>query len=91
MRCFPPTERWYPMPMTCRSRRLDRGRWSGGGFAGTVLGALSLSFIAEIVFFAGSQSYFSQLFQGLVLLVAVLIYSVVETLITRRRAAQMGG
>ena len=46
-----------------------------GSYLGTVLGALILSFIRQIIFFAGAQSAFSQLFEGGLLIVAMLIYS----------------
>lgn len=55
-----------------------------GSFVGTVLGALSLSFIAQIVFFSGAESYWSQAVQGALVLMAVLLFSVVELLIRRR-------
>lgn len=55
-----------------------------GGFVGTVLGALSLSFITQIVFFSGAESYWSQLVQGILVLAAVLLFSVVELILRRR-------
>jgi ribose transport system permease protein len=55
-----------------------------GTFVGTVLGALSLSFITQIVFFSGAESYWSQLVQGTLVLAAVLLFSVVELVIRRR-------
>jgi ribose transport system permease protein len=55
-----------------------------GTFVGTVLGALSLSFIAQIVFFSGAESYWSQFVQGVLVLAAVLLFSVVELVIRRR-------
>lgn len=48
-----------------------------GNYSGTILGALILSFITQIIFFAGAQSAYSQLFQGVLLIIAMLIYSVV--------------
>jgi ribose transport system permease protein len=58
-----------------------------GSFIATVLGALSLSFIAEIVFFAGAQSFWSQFIQGLLVLAAVLLFAVVELVIRARNPA----
>jgi ribose transport system permease protein len=55
-----------------------------GNVIGTVLGACSLSMIAQIVFFAGAQSYWSQVFQGGLILAAVLLFAAVEMLIRRR-------
>jgi ribose transport system permease protein len=52
-----------------------------GGFTGTVLGALILSFITVIIFFAGAESAYSQLFQGVLLVVAVIVYSSVMILV----------
>ncbi len=54
-----------------------------GGFTGTVLGALILSFIAVIIFFAGAESAYSQLFQGVLLVLAVVVYSSVMILVER--------
>ncbi|HEU4656347.1 MAG TPA: ABC transporter permease [Capillimicrobium sp.] len=55
-----------------------------GSYIGTILGALSLSFIAQIVFFSGAESYWSQFVQGLLVLGAVLLFSVVELVLRRR-------
>ena len=55
-----------------------------GNVVGTILGACSLSMIAQIVFFAGAQSYWSQVFQGALILAAVLLFATVELLIRRR-------
>jgi ribose transport system permease protein len=55
-----------------------------GTFVGTILGALSLSFIAQIVFFAGAESYWAQFVQGALVLAAVLLFAVVELVIRRR-------
>jgi ribose transport system permease protein len=60
-----------------------------GNFFGTVLGALSLSFISQIVFFAGAESYWSQFLQGLLVLFAVALFSGVELLIRRRNPAAL--
>lgn len=55
-----------------------------GSFLGTILGALSLSLIAQIVFFAGAESFWSQLVQGALVLAAVLLFATVELVIRRR-------
>ncbi|MGD9737571.1 MAG: ABC transporter permease [Solirubrobacterales bacterium] len=60
-----------------------------GSYLGTVLGALSLSFIGQIVFFAGAESYWSQFLQGLLVLFAVALFSGVELLIRRRNPVAM--
>lgn len=54
-----------------------------GNALGTILGALSLSMIAQIVFFAGAESYWGQFVQGMLVLVAVLLFACVELLIRR--------
>lgn len=51
-----------------------------GNFLGTLLGALILSFITLITFFAGAQSAYAQLFQGIMLIAAMIIYSSVTIL-----------
>jgi ribose transport system permease protein len=58
-----------------------------GSFIGTILGALSLSFITQIVFFSGAESYWSQFVQGVMVLGAVLLFSVVELVLRRRNPA----
>jgi ribose transport system permease protein len=55
-----------------------------GSVIGTILGALSLSMIAQIVFFSGAESYWSQFVQGVLILGAVLLFAVVELVIRRR-------
>jgi ribose transport system permease protein len=55
-----------------------------GSLIGTILGALSLSMIAQIVFFSGAESYWSQFVQGMLILGAVLLFAVVELVIRRR-------
>jgi ribose transport system permease protein len=55
-----------------------------GSLIGTMLGALSLSMIAQIVFFSGAESYWSQFVQGMLILGAVLLFAVVELVIRRR-------
>jgi ribose transport system permease protein len=55
-----------------------------GTLIGTILGALSLSMIAQIVFFSGAESYWSQFVQGALILAAVLLFAVVELVIRRR-------
>ena len=55
-----------------------------GGYFGTALGAMSLTLIGSIVFFGNVQSYYAQLFQGLLLVGAVLLYSIVGSLVRRR-------
>lgn len=55
-----------------------------GNVAGTILGACSLSMIGQIVFFAGAPSYWSQVFQGGLILAAVLLFATIELLIRRR-------
>ena len=45
---------------------------------------MSLSFITQIVFFSGAESYWSQFLQGLLVLAAVLLFSVVELVLRRR-------
>jgi ribose transport system permease protein len=60
-----------------------------GSYLGTVLGALSLSFISQIVFFAGAESYWSQFLQGVLVLVAVALFSGVELLVKRRNPSAM--
>ncbi len=59
-----------------------------GGFVGTVLGALSLSFITQIVFFSGAESGFTLLFQGLLLVAAIVVYSIVEIVVERRSSEE---
>jgi ribose transport system permease protein len=58
-----------------------------GNMIGTILGACSLSMIAQIVFFAGAESYWGQLVQGILILAAVLLFATVELLIRRRNPA----
>lgn len=55
-----------------------------GGYFGTVLGAMSLTVIGSIVFFSNVQSYYGQLLQGVLLVGAVLLYSIVDTVVRRR-------
>jgi ribose transport system permease protein len=55
-----------------------------GNVVGTILGAACLSMIAQIVFFSGAQSYWSQVFQGALILAAVLLFATVEIMIRRR-------
>jgi ribose transport system permease protein len=61
-----------------------------GGFPGTVLGALIIYFIPQIVFFGGAQSYYASLLQGLLLMVSILVYAVIEILIARRTVIAQG-
>jgi ribose transport system permease protein len=62
-----------------------------GGFVGTVLGAMIIYFIPQIVFFGGAESYTASLFQGLLLMLAILIFAVIEIVVARRTAAVSGG
>jgi ribose transport system permease protein len=62
-----------------------------GGFVGTVLGAMIIYFIPQIVFFSGAQSYTASLIQGLLLMLAIVIFAIVEIVIARRTAAVNGG
>jgi len=55
-----------------------------GSYFGTILGALSLSFITQTVFFSGAESYWSSFVQGVLVLAAVLLFSVVELVLRRR-------
>lgn len=55
-----------------------------GGALGTIFGALVLKMIADILVFAGVSSYWSTLFQGLLLIAAVLI-STVSQIIRERK------
>jgi ribose transport system permease protein len=57
-----------------------------GNAIGTILGALSLSMIGQIVFFSGAQSYWSEVFQGVMILAAVLLFAAVELVIRRRNS-----
>lgn len=62
--------------------RLSGGR---GGFGGTLIGAALLVLIGNVVFAVGLPTEWTQFFQGLLLVVAILISSVTEFL-SRRRA-----
>jgi len=53
----------------------------------TLLGACSLSMIGQIVFYAGAQSYWSEIFQGALILTAVLLFATVEFIIRGRNTA----
>lgn len=55
-----------------------------GGALGTIFGALVLKMIADILVFAGVSSYWSTLFQGLLLIIAVLISTVSEIVKERK-------
>ena len=55
-----------------------------GGAIGTIFGALVLKMIADILVFAGVSSYWSTLFQGLLLIMAVLISTVSEIMKDRK-------
>lgn len=55
-----------------------------GGVLGTIFGALVLKMISDILVFAGVSSYWSTLFQGLLLIVAVLISTVSEIIRERK-------
>ncbi|KMZ53761.1 ABC transporter permease [Dorea sp. D27] len=55
-----------------------------GGAVGTIFGALVLKMIADILVFAGVSSYWSTLFQGLLLIMAVLISTVSEIMKDRK-------
>lgn len=55
-----------------------------GGAIGTIFGALVLKMIADILVFAGVSSYWSTLFQGLLLIKAVLISTVSEIMKDRK-------
>lgn len=55
-----------------------------GGVLGTIFGALVLKMISDILVFAGVSSYWSTLFQGLLLIIAVLISTVSEILRERK-------
>lgn len=57
---------------------------SKGGAIGTIFGALVLKMIADILVFAGVSSYWSTLFQGLLLIKAVLISTVSEIMKDRK-------
>ena len=61
-----------------------------GGYFGTVLGAMSLTLIGSIVFFSQVQSYFGQLLQGVLLVGAVLLYSIVDAAVRRRSLTHRG-
>jgi ribose transport system permease protein len=62
-----------------------------GGFTGTLLGALIMTMITKIVFFAGAESAFAQLFQGLLLVLAVVAFACVEILVERQSAREGRG
>lgn len=55
-----------------------------GSVFGTILGALSLSVIAQIVFFTGLQSYWSQFIQGMLILLAVIAFAAADFAARRR-------
>lgn len=65
--------------------RLSGGR---GGFGGTLIGAALLVLIGNIVFAVGLPTEWTQFFQGLLLIVAILIGSLAEFLSRRRAVAQ---
>lgn len=65
--------------------RLSGGR---GGFGGTLLGAALLVLIGNIVFAVGLPTEWTQFFQGLLLIVAILIGSLADYLSRRRAVAQ---
>jgi ribose transport system permease protein len=58
-----------------------------GGVLGGIAGAFILALIADVIFFAGVSSYFSSIFQGLLLIGAVTLYSVADYWQRRRRNA----
>ena len=58
-----------------------------GSALGAVAGALALTLVIDVLFFAGIDPLYQALFQGLFLVVAVLLGSV-ATLLTRRRRDQ---
>ncbi len=55
-----------------------------GGQMGTIIGVLVLKMISDILVFAGVSSYWTTLFQGLLLVVAVLISCVSEIIRERK-------
>ncbi len=58
-----------------------------GGVLGAIAGAFILTLIADLIFFAGISSYYSTIFQGLLLIAAVSIYSIADYWQRRRRRA----
>jgi ribose transport system permease protein len=65
--------------------RLSGGR---GGFGGTLIGAALLVLIGNVVFAVGLPTEWTQFFQGLLLVVAILISSITEFLSRRRALAR---
>jgi ribose transport system permease protein len=63
--------------------RLSGGR---GGFGGTLIGAILLILIGDVIFAVGLPTEWTQFFQGLLLVIAILASSVGEA-VARRRAA----
>jgi ribose transport system permease protein len=55
-----------------------------GGFIGTIAGALTLTLLGDVIFALNFQSYWAVLFQGLLLIVAVLIGGGLQALQARR-------
>ena len=51
---------------------------------GTIIGVLVLKMISDILVFAGVSSYWTTLFQGLLLVIAVLISCVSEIIRERK-------
>jgi len=56
-----------------------------GGFVPTVLGAFILNLIGRVVFFANLTSFWATLGQGVLLIVTVLVYGIVDLLTRRSR------
>lgn len=63
--------------------RLSGGR---GGFGGTLIGAILLILIGDVIFAVGLPTEWTQFFQGLLLVIAILASSVGEA-VARRKAA----
>jgi len=55
-----------------------------GGAIGTIFGAFVLKMIADILVFAGVSSYWSTLFQGILLIAAVLVSTISEIIKERK-------
>jgi len=58
-----------------------------GGALGGIAGAFILTLISDLIFFLGISSYYSVIFQGLLLIASVTLYSIAALIQRRRRAA----
>ncbi len=58
-----------------------------GGILGGIVGAFISILIADLIFFAGISSYYSVIFQGLLLIAAVTLYTLADYWQRRRRNA----